>query len=345
MPGGTSGFVQLRRGLSEHVRDGRLSFFEASLYVFILMDTNPATGLCYGSAGLFSVIYGVPSRTCRDALEKLEEKGYLRRFPTRGKHGSYPILVNKFRCSDGAMKGKYVNCSKSIDYKCITYDIRDDSVDDSAVAGVNEDGNDSAGRVDTREKILDKNPSVKAKPSRGKVVDPRRKDFIEDLQIHWKGFAQTDFVFDAADGKQVDLFLKAWPKLTRKEWRNCLRNRRSSAGVIPTQRIHLWVSRLGEFLKSPLNEYKQPVNGTGGVYASVPTGKTDSNMGLCEEIIAEDQYRGSLSEDGIVQTGEAEQDGPPTLFEHPRTTGHASLSGGDGGLVGKPKGGWPDFLP
>ena len=147
---GNSGFIQLRRGLSEHVRDGRLSFFEASLYVFILMDANPATGLCYGSAGLFSAVYSVSDRTCRDALEKLELKGYLRRFPTRGKHGSYPILINKFLCSSGAMKGKYVNCEKSSSYKSITYDSCDDSVNESAVAGVNEGVNESAGS-----KILD----------------------------------------------------------------------------------------------------------------------------------------------------------------------------------------------
>jgi hypothetical protein len=156
MPGMSTGFLQLRRGLFEHVKDGRVSFFEASLYVAILSDANPSTGVCYGSAGLFAALYSLSSRTCRDALEKLEEKGYLRRFPTRGKHGSYPILVNKFRCSDGAMKGKYVNCSKSTDWNKVVYDLCDDGVNEGAVASVNEGVNDSAARVDTRDKKQDK---------------------------------------------------------------------------------------------------------------------------------------------------------------------------------------------
>jgi hypothetical protein len=71
-----SGFIQLRRGLFEHVRDGRLSFFETSLYVAIIVDANPATGICYGSAGLFATIFGLAPRTVREALEKLEKKGY-----------------------------------------------------------------------------------------------------------------------------------------------------------------------------------------------------------------------------------------------------------------------------
>jgi len=49
MPGMSTGFLQLRRGLFEHVKDGRVSFFEASLYVAILSDANPSTGVCYGS--------------------------------------------------------------------------------------------------------------------------------------------------------------------------------------------------------------------------------------------------------------------------------------------------------
>ena len=144
-----SGFVQLRRGLAEHVRTGRLSFLEASLYIFILMDTNPSTGVCYGSAGLFATVYGIPTRTCRDALEKLEKKGYFRRFPTPGKHGSYPILINKFLCSDGAMKGMYVNALESESCDNIYYE----SCDEHVKEHVKEDVKESAAskRIENRE--------------------------------------------------------------------------------------------------------------------------------------------------------------------------------------------------
>jgi hypothetical protein len=147
MASGANGFIQLRRGLYEHVRDGRLTFLEASLYVAMLTDTNPSTGVCYGSAGLFAAVYGLSDRTCRDAIEKLEAKGYLKRFPTRGKHGSYPILINKFRCSDGAAKGLYVNSIKSISPDNVCYESRDE--------GVNENVNEGAAskRLETREEL------------------------------------------------------------------------------------------------------------------------------------------------------------------------------------------------
>lgn len=172
-----SGFIQLRRGLSEHVRDGRLSFFEAALYVFILMDTNPATGLCYGSAGLFAAVYGVSSRTCRDALEKLDEKGYLKRFPTRGKHGSYPILINKFICSIGAMKGLYVNCEKSETYKTVCYLKCDEGVNDSVYDDVNESA---------ASKILDTgNERQEVTPLSPAATDQPKKVRLQDFPETW----------------------------------------------------------------------------------------------------------------------------------------------------------------
>lgn len=176
-----SGFIQLRRGLSEHVRDGRLSFFEAALYVFILMDTNPATGLCYGSAGLFAAVYGVSSRTCRDALEKLESKGYLKRFPTRGKHGSYPILLNKFVCSIGAMKGLYVNSDKSKSCKEIVYLKRDEGVIDNVNDGVDDNVDESAGS-----KILDTGDGKQeGTPSSPTATDQPKKVRLQDFPEAW----------------------------------------------------------------------------------------------------------------------------------------------------------------
>jgi uncharacterized protein YdaU (DUF1376 family) len=140
-----------------------------------------------------------------------------------------------------------------------------------------------------------------SKPKTEKPVDQRRLDFIEDLSLHWKSFAKTKFVFDGADGTQTDLFLKAWPDLTREQWRNCMRNRRNSPGVIPTQRIYLWVSRLGEYLNSPLNEYKQPVNGDGGLNAGLLNGKGGHNLGLSRGFDREEEYSGRALEDGDIQ--------------------------------------------
>lgn len=310
MAGGNSGFIQLRRGLSEHVRDGRLSFFEASLYVFILMDANPATGLCYGSAGLFAAIYGISGRTCRDALEKLESKGYLKRFPVRGKHGSYPILVNKFRCSDGAMKGKYVNCSKSTTCNSIFYDFCDDSVDDSAVASVNEDVNESATSkiLETREERLDikkQKTSAKENPSQFTLPDWVDKDA-------WDGFEEM------RKKKRAPMTNRAREGIIHDLEKLCPVGD-NGAAILDQSTKKCWS---GVF---PLSK-----NSNGGFNANLPSGKTDGNMGLCDELIAEDQYRSRTRKNGVVQAGEAEQDGRATLFLDSGTVGHAGVSGGDG---------------
>ena len=216
-----SGFIQLRRGLSEHVRDGRLSFSEAALYVFLLMDTNPATGLCYGSAGLFAAIYGISSRTSRDSLEKLEKKGYLRRFPTRGKHGSYPILMNKFRCSIGAMKGLYVNTSKSESYSQVCYEKCDDNVydngNDGVYDGVYDNGEESAGSIkqETRDRKQDKKLSPKPKAP----VDERFSIFRTDFETHFSNLNSVPAPWDAKEASSLSRWLKANPTVTQVQWR------------------------------------------------------------------------------------------------------------------------------
>jgi hypothetical protein len=68
----------------------------------------------------------------------------------------------------------------------------------------------------------------------------------------------------------------------------------------------------------------------GGFNAAVPTGKTDANMAICAELIAEDQYRSRANENGGVQASEAKQNGRATLFLDSGAVGHESVSGGNG---------------
>lgn len=116
------GYVQLRRGLFEHVQDGSMTYGEAFLYMAILANADPATGVWISSAGMLSSYYGIPHRTCRDWLTKLENKHYLRRFMVQGKHTQYPILVHKFQCTEGAMKGKRLNAWESTSYQDLKYE-------------------------------------------------------------------------------------------------------------------------------------------------------------------------------------------------------------------------------
>ena len=148
------------------------------------------------------------------------------------------------------------------------------------------------------EKPKKQKTSIKQKPE--KPVDPRREDFIEDLQLHWKGFAKTKFVFDKIDGAQVDLFLKTWPDITREKWRDCLRNRKLTPGVIPTERIYRWLPKLGNFLNGSLNEYGKLING-GNSNATVFDGKGGHNLGLSRNFDRQEEYSERSLEDGYIQ--------------------------------------------
>lgn len=348
MPGGYSGYVQLRRGLSQHVRDGRLTFFEASLYAFILMDADPSSGLCHGSAGLYAAIYGLSSRTCRDALEKLESKGYLRRFSRQGRHGSYPILINKFKCSDGAMKGRYVNALKTEDYRNILYESRDESVNGDGDESVNEDVNESAASNENREGRLEMNArALKAGKGLAQELDPRYHDFADLLGVYWRrANPELGMPWGKKEIGALKDLLDSCPNLTSKQFSLFLDNRLKSEEVAHSNRICFWLAYVTQY-STPLNKFGKPLV-TGGLSANLPNRGPASIVAVCAGIIAGRQHNGPAGEDGDLSPSE---DGPRDAEDHtgdvhglsekPRPAG---VSGGHGGAVGKPKGGWPDSI-
>jgi DNA-binding Lrp family transcriptional regulator len=171
----TNGFVPLRRGIQEHVANGSMSLNQLGIYALIVMNADPSTGIWKGSAGVISAFASQSPRTCRDAFETLEKAGYIKRFAVVGKHGSYPILVHRFECTDGAMKGMRLNAVETNDYRRPQYFSGHDGVDDSVNDGGNERVNDSA----------------------TKNIDKKRRREITQLEIpewvprdSWEGFAE-----------------------------------------------------------------------------------------------------------------------------------------------------------
>ena len=118
----SSGFVKLRRGILEHYQDGKVSAYEFHIYVLLILEANYENGVWRGCAEKLSIVYKIPARTCRDVLEKLHRKGYIKRFHVRGKHGNYPVLINKYECRDGAGNEVYLNAKKSTDWRHPIYE-------------------------------------------------------------------------------------------------------------------------------------------------------------------------------------------------------------------------------
>jgi hypothetical protein len=125
----TNGFVQLRRGLIEHVMNQQMTLTEFTVYTLLIIHADPSTGVWRGCSETIAQTYGLPPRTCRDIFQRLENNGYLKRFFIKGKKGIYPVLINRFECTDGAMKGKRLNTCKSTSLTNLIYEeCRDDAV-------------------------------------------------------------------------------------------------------------------------------------------------------------------------------------------------------------------------
>jgi hypothetical protein len=108
-----NGFVPIRRGLWEHLRDGRMSPFEALAFVYICSQADTRTGVWKGSAGALVTELGFQPRTARDLLERMEHGGYIRRFVSQGMRHCYPILIHKFPVTQGEHNGEVLDALSS----------------------------------------------------------------------------------------------------------------------------------------------------------------------------------------------------------------------------------------
>ncbi len=98
------------------MQKGLLTFSECSAYLFMIVLADHETGVWHGSAKGLEFICGLNYRQARHLLEKLESSRYLKRFAVQGKHGNYPILINKYEISRGNEKFR-INATDTVDWK------------------------------------------------------------------------------------------------------------------------------------------------------------------------------------------------------------------------------------
>jgi hypothetical protein len=154
-----NGFLQLRRGLWEHVRDGRLSITGGLAFIYICSQADTRTGVWKGCAKSLSGELGIPERTARDVLEKMEYGDYIRRFAVPGRHSCYPILVHKYPISQGEHDGEQLNALGSKSPVDLAYSSREQSVEQDVEHG-------AAQRIqETRNRRLEKKREAQATPS------------------------------------------------------------------------------------------------------------------------------------------------------------------------------------
>jgi hypothetical protein len=154
-----NGFLALRRGLWEHIRDGRMSVTEALGFIYICSQADTRTGIWKGCAKSLSWELGIPERTARDILEKMQHGDYIRRFAIPGRHACYPILVHKFLITQGEHYGEHLNALDSLSPTDLRYFSREQSVEQDGEHGVNHGA--AQRRIEKREERKEKKPKTR----------------------------------------------------------------------------------------------------------------------------------------------------------------------------------------
>jgi hypothetical protein len=106
-----TGFSPIRRGLIEHIREGKFCPSDLGIYTFLQLTADWATGVCYTCAAGIASQFGDPGlkELVQKALRRLRENGYINYQRGHGQRGLYPILINKYEPTVGALCGKRLN--------------------------------------------------------------------------------------------------------------------------------------------------------------------------------------------------------------------------------------------
>jgi hypothetical protein len=152
---------------------------EATAFWAMVVDADPATGVWIGSGRALSFLFNctLSEKCARRALEGLEknpEGPYIKRFTTPGKHGNYPILINRFEVTAGARMGLRLNADATVNWREPVY------YDPQAMG---EEMGEEMGED------VGKHEGQYVGEQRGKDVSPNIESRIEKLEIKNPAFA------------------------------------------------------------------------------------------------------------------------------------------------------------
>ena len=91
-----SGFVQLRRGIIEHLTSGRMDSDEFAAYSLIILLADHKTGIWNGSAKALRTYLHWQHGKTKFVLRSLISNGYISRNHIPGRIGNYQISVSKY---------------------------------------------------------------------------------------------------------------------------------------------------------------------------------------------------------------------------------------------------------
>ena len=240
-----NGFAPIRRGLWEHVRDGRMSHLEALAFVYICSQADTRTGTWKGCARSLAGELGMKERTARDVLEKMEHGDYIRRFAVPGLHSCYPILIHKFPITQGEHNGEQLN---AIDSK---------SPVDLAYYSCEQDGEQSVehGAAQRRIENREKRKKQEGKPA----ADARFGPFLEFAKASFETKHSRPPTWDCfgKDGSVLAAFLRRAPHVTLEVWQAHITDFFNSTEAFTVKQggsLAYFISKFDAFASGPILE-------------------------------------------------------------------------------------------
>ena len=266
-----NGFLQLRRGVFEHVRDGRMSLIDYAVHSYITAQADTRTGIWNGSAGALAGELSLSRRKARRFLERLSHGGYIKRFPVPGKHVCYPILIHKFSITDGQHRGEQLNAIASSSPVNLEYFTGQQE---------GEQRGQHRGEHVTPQKILETRngrPETKprTKPRAAKPAapaDPRYQPFVDFAYRSFEAKHGQKPHWSARDFKSLKALLGQSQTLALTElerrWQHYLDRHRNLSPQSRAARSHFSAHALIHFYKARSQERRKPMSQTSSAAAS-----------------------------------------------------------------------------
>jgi hypothetical protein len=268
------GFLQLRRGVFQHVRDGWLSPLQALVFIYMLTQADTRSGVWKGGAGALAGELSIPVRTARRALEALDGR-YLKRFPVPGSHKCYPILLHKFLITDGEHAGQQLNALDSASPVDLRYFASEQDGEQVAQHLT------SQKKLETGEKRKKKNLAAKIAPP----ADPRFGIFRDIAYEAYRAKHGQPPTWNGKDWASLKRFLAAQPQVTLEEFERRFGNYMQSTEQFTRSHgdsLAYFVAAFDRFLDGPVLE-RAFAGGKNGHYESFDERRKRKSMeAICD---------------------------------------------------------------
>lgn len=111
------GYVKHRRGILEHVEDGRLSVLDYAFHELLVQVADPSSGIARTSAAHLARQFRIHRKLAQKHLIRLERKGYIKRFRKPRSHATQIVLIHRFECVSSPHKGLILDAVNTTNWR------------------------------------------------------------------------------------------------------------------------------------------------------------------------------------------------------------------------------------